>query len=56
MNFFRTGYRCDGLLDVHLITDIDIAQRSPYAVKIGAITDAARELPIGALHSGEVLR
>jgi hypothetical protein len=56
MNFFRTGYRCDGLLDVHLITDIDIAQRSPYAVKIGAITDAARELPIGSLHSGEVLR
>ena len=52
MNFFRTGYRCDGLLDVHLITDIDIAQHSPYAVKIGAITDAARELPIG----GEVLR
>jgi hypothetical protein len=47
MNFFRTGYRCDSLLDVQFITDIDIAERSPYAVKIGAITDAARELPIG---------
>jgi len=47
MNFLRTGYCCDTLLDVHLITDIDIAERSPYAVKIGAITDAARELPIG---------
>ena len=46
-NFFRTGYRCDGLLDVCLITDIDIAQRSPYAVKIGAITDPARELSMG---------
>jgi hypothetical protein len=45
------------LLDVHLITDIDITRRSPYAVKIGAITDAARELPIGgALHSSAVLR
>jgi hypothetical protein len=47
MNFLRTGCRCEGLLDVHLITDIDIAERSPYAVKIGAITDPARELPIG---------
>ncbi len=47
MNFSRTGYRCERLLDVHLITDIDIAERSPYALKIGAITDAARELPMG---------
>jgi hypothetical protein len=44
MNFLRTGYRCEGLLDVHLITDMDIEQRSSYAVKIGAITDPAREL------------
>lgn len=47
MNFFRTGYRCDSLLDVEFITDVDIAGRSPYAVKIGAITDPARELPMG---------
>ena len=47
MNFLRTGYRSDGLLDVHLITDIDIAERSPYSVKIGAVTDPARELPMG---------
>ena len=33
-----------GLLDVHLVTDEDIARRSSYAVKIGAITDAARPL------------
>lgn len=46
MNFLRTGYRSHGLLDVHLITDQDIAQKSSYAVKIGAITDAARELPM----------
>ena len=46
MNFLRTGYRCDGLLDVHLVTDADIATESSYAVKIGAITDAARELPM----------
>ena len=46
MNFLRTGYRSDGLLDVHLISDNDIAERSSYAVKIGAVTDPARKLPM----------
>ena len=53
LNFIRTGYRCEGLLDVHLITDIDIAERSPYAVKVGAITDPARELPLGGARARE---
>ncbi|MCP4570196.1 MAG: pyruvate, phosphate dikinase, partial [FCB group bacterium] len=44
MNFLRTGYRSEGLLDVHLITDEDIANKTSWAVKIGAITDAARPL------------
>jgi len=47
LNFLRTGYRSKGLLDVHLITDRDIAERTSYAVKIDAITDAARKLPMG---------
>jgi len=46
MNYLRTGYRCQGLLDVHLITDADIAERSSYAVKIDAVTDPARKLPM----------
>jgi pyruvate, water dikinase len=46
INFLRTGYRTAGLLDVHLITDEDIAARSSFAVKIGAVTDPARELPL----------
>jgi hypothetical protein len=46
MNFLRTGYRSDGLLDVHLVTDQDIAERSSFAVKIDAITDPARKLPM----------
>jgi len=46
VNFLKTGYRTDGLLDVHLVTDEDIAKRSSYAVKIGAVTDAAYELPL----------
>jgi len=47
MNFLRTGYHTNGLLDVHIVTDRDIAERSSFAVKIDAITDPARKLPIG---------
>ena len=46
INFLRTGCRTEGLLDVHLITDADITARSSYAVKIDAITDPARKLPM----------
>ncbi len=45
-NFLRTGYRSDGLLDVHIVTDEDIANKNSYASKISAITDAARPLKI----------
>lgn len=44
MNYLRTGYRTDSLLDVHIVTDEDIANKTSYAVKIGAVTDPAREL------------
>jgi hypothetical protein len=47
MNYLRTGYRSEGLLDLHVITDEDIAKRTSYAAKIGAVTDAARPLPLG---------
>jgi predicted nucleotidyltransferase len=46
MNYLRTGYRTDRLLDVHYVTDQDIAERRSYASKIGAVTDAARQLPL----------
>jgi predicted nucleotidyltransferase len=46
INFLRTGYRTEGLLDVRLVTDRDIAERSSFAVKIDAITDPARKLPM----------
>jgi predicted nucleotidyltransferase len=47
INFLRTGYKTDGLLDVHIVTDSDIEKRDSYAIKIGAISDPARPLPIG---------
>jgi hypothetical protein len=44
INYLRTGYHSDGLLDVHIVTDEDIAKRTSFALKIDAITDAARPL------------
>ncbi len=46
INYRKTGYKTGGLLDVHIVTDDDIAQKTSFAVKIGAVTDAARELPM----------
>ncbi|MDD3023454.1 MAG: nucleotidyltransferase domain-containing protein, partial [Syntrophomonadaceae bacterium] len=46
MNYLKTGYASDGLLDVHIITDEDIAKKTSFAVKIGAITDPAQLLPM----------
>ena len=46
LNYLKTGYRGHGLLDVHIITDQDIERRSSFAVKIGAVTDAALQLPL----------
>jgi len=45
-NFLRTGQRTDGLLDIHFVTDNDIAMKSSYAVKINSPTDPARPLPL----------
>jgi len=48
MNYLKTGYRTGaGMLDVHLITDEDIERKTSFAVKISAVTDAARALPVG---------
>lgn len=46
INYLKTGYKTDGLLDVHFISDKDIEEKSSYAVKINAVTDAARPLTI----------
>ncbi len=46
VNYMRTGYRSQGLLDVHIITDEDIEKKTSYAAKIGAVTDAARPIPL----------
>jgi hypothetical protein len=52
MNFLRTGYRTEGLLDLHYVTDEDIATQTSYAAKIDAVTDAARPLRLGQREPG----
>ncbi|MCF7858717.1 MAG: nucleotidyltransferase domain-containing protein [Candidatus Cloacimonetes bacterium] len=45
-NYLKTGYKTGGLLDVHLITNEDIKNKTSFAVKINATTDAAKKLEI----------
>lgn len=48
LNYLKTGYRAEGLLDVHYITDRDIQEKTSFAAKINAVTDAARPLNMQA--------
>ncbi|MBM4166858.1 MAG: pyruvate, phosphate dikinase [Ignavibacteria bacterium] len=47
INYVRTGYHTEGILDIHFVSDEDIENRTSFAIKIGAITDAARPLKVG---------
>lgn len=44
INFLKTGYKVDGLLDVHYITDQDILNKNSYAIKINSVFDPAYPL------------
>lgn len=46
MNYLKTGYAAEELLDIHIVTDQDIANKSAFAIKIGAITDPAHVLKL----------
>jgi pyruvate, water dikinase len=46
INFSRTGYRIEHMLDLHFITDDDVERKTSFAVKINAVSDAARLLPL----------
>ncbi|MBE0641014.1 MAG: nucleotidyltransferase domain-containing protein [Bacteroidales bacterium] len=47
LSFLHYGYRLDsGMLDVHLITDADISQKTSFAVMIGSLENSARPLKV----------
>jgi pyruvate,water dikinase len=46
MNYLKTGYRTQGLLDIHIVTDEDVERKTCFAAKIGASTDPAYPLKL----------
>lgn len=47
LNLIHFGYRMEGgMIDVHIITDDDIQQRTSYAVMIGSLENSARALRV----------
>jgi len=46
-NYLKTGVTIKDLLDVHFVTDEDISHKTSFAIKINAITDAAKPLTMG---------
>jgi predicted nucleotidyltransferase len=44
VNYLRTGVQSSGLLDIHYVNDDEVKKKTGFAAKIGAITDAARQL------------
>ena len=46
MNYLKTGYETDGLLDIHYVTDQDIKDNTSYAIKINSPYDPAYKLRV----------
>lgn len=46
INYLKTGYQSNGLLDVHYVTDEDIINKTSYAVKINSVYDPVSPLRI----------
>lgn len=46
VNYMKTGYRMNGLLDVHIVTDDDITRKTCFAIKIDLATDPAYRLKL----------
>ncbi len=44
INYIRTGFKTEHILDVHIITDRDIKEKQSYAIKIGSVADPARPM------------
>ncbi len=47
MNYFRTGFPSDGLLEVHFLTDEKLRGERDVALRLKVASDVVRELPLG---------
>jgi|LSQX01.1.fsa_nt_gb hypothetical protein len=46
MNYLKSGYHIDGILDVHFVTDEDIGSKDSFAIRIESPTDPAYRLKL----------
>ncbi len=46
MNYLKTGYRMNGLLDIHIITNDDITRKTCFAIKVNLAIDPACRLKL----------
>jgi predicted nucleotidyltransferase len=46
INYLKTGYKMNGMLDIHIITDEDIKMKTSFAIKIDSMTEPARRLEL----------
>jgi predicted nucleotidyltransferase len=46
VNYLKTGYSVDGILDVHFLTDEDIGSKDSFAIRIESPTDPAYRLKL----------
>lgn len=46
INYLNTGYKSNGLLDIHYVTDQDIKDKTSFAIKINSVFDPASPLRI----------
>lgn len=46
INYLNTGYKSNGLLDIHYVTDQDIKDKTSYAIKINSVFDPAYPLRV----------
>ncbi len=47
MNYFRTGFHSEGLLDVHYLTDEKLRGEKDVAARLKVASDSVRELTLG---------
>jgi len=53
LNYMKTGYKSDGLIDLHIVTDQDIENKDSFASMIGAVTNGARLVRKSTTGTGE---
>ncbi len=46
INFLKTGYKTDGILDIHYVTDQDILNKTSFAIKINSVYNPAYPLRV----------